>query len=304
MLGMTAVMNRCIYRGGEIIALPRFEPKAVIKAIDKKKPTMMAGVPSMYTALLNHEQLAKCNFSSTRWCISGGAPLPRAVKRNFEEFTGSRLVEGYGLSEASPVTVCNPFFGVNKEGSIGMPLPGTVIEIRSRNNPKKVLPLGETGEICVTGPQVMAGYWGKPEETEQVFIDGRLHTGDMGYMDEDGYVFLIDRIKDLILVGGYNVYPRTVEEAIAIHPAVDEVCVCGLPSPSRGQIVKAFVKLRDGYQLTEGELLSFLRDKLAPFELPKRVEFRDALPKTLIGKLSKEKLISEETENLTKAEAS
>ena len=217
-----------------------------------------------------------------------------ALKRSFESITGCVLVEGYGLSECSPVAVCNPIDGVSKEGSVGIPLPGTVVEIRDVENPKRQMPLGEKGEVCVAGPQVMAGYWRRPEETATSIVDGRLHTGDVGYMDDDGYIFLVDRMKDLIICGGYNVYPRVIEEAILLHPAVEEVTVIGVPDEYRGEAPKAFVKLGSGQSFGEDDLKAFLQDKLSPIEMPVYIEFRDDLPKTLIGKLSKKELVAEE----------
>jgi long-chain acyl-CoA synthetase len=292
--GMTAVMNTAIMTGSELIALPRFEIKSVLDAIDRKKPTLVAGVPTMFHAINTYKQLAKYDLSSIKFCISGGAPLPRPTQKTFEDKTGCRLVEGYGLTECAPVAACNPFVGEGKPGSVGLPLPGTFIEIVDRENPDRLLPIGEKGEVCIRGPQVMVGYWNRPDDNKRVLSGGRLHTGDVGYMDEDGYTYLVDRIKDLILVGGYNVYPRNVEEAIAMHPAVEEVCVIGVHDDYSGELVKAFVKRREGAALEAADLLAFVGDKLAPFERPKRIEFRDALPKTLIGKPSREALIAEE----------
>jgi long-chain acyl-CoA synthetase len=212
--------------------------------------------------------------------------------------TGCVLVEGYGLSETAPVCTINPFTGVNKAGSIGMPVPGTIVEIVSLDDPEQLMPVGKRGEICIRGPQVMAGYWNRPEETETAFQGGRLHTGDVGYMDEEGFVFLIDRIKDLILNAGFNVYPRMVEEAIYLHPAVAEAVVAGVPDKNRGEVVKAFVRLRNGETLKPGELKRFLKDKLAPYEQPRRIEFRDELPVTHIGKLSRRDLVAGEIRRL------
>ena len=291
---MTAVMNMSIYLGAVIIMHPRFELDAVLQDIHKKKPTVFDGVPTMFGAINAHPKLKDFDLKSIKACISGGAPLPVEVKQKFEEFSGCKLVEGYGLTETSPVATCNPFSGRNKPGSIGLPLPGTVIEIVDREDPTKVLPQGETGEICISGPQVMAGYWRNDTATQEVMVDGRFRTGDVGYMDPEGYTFIIDRIKDLILVSGFNVYPRNVEEGIYQHPAVDEVTVIGVPDEYQGQSVKAFVKLKDGQALTQEELMAFLQDKLGRAELPKHIEFRAALPKTMIGKLSKKELVAEE----------
>ncbi len=223
------------------------------------------------------------------------------MKSAFESRTGCKVVEGYGLSESAPVATCNPPHGVNKPGSIGLPFPGTEVEMRSLENPDMALALGETGEICVKGPQVMKGYWQRPDATAEVLKDGWLRTGDVGYMDADGYVFLVDRLKDLILCGGYNVYPRVIEEACYEHPAVEEVTVIGVADSYRGQSPKAFVKLREGRELGEEELLAFLRERLSPIEIPKAIEFRDSLPKTLIGKLSKKELIEEEAAKSVKS---
>ena len=232
---MTVVMNVGICLGAEIIMLPRFEIDVVLDVIRKKKPTAFPGVPTIYTAIIRHPKSSTYDLTSIRACLSGGAPLPIDVKQSFEQLTGCKLVEGYGLSESSPVATGNPLDGVNKTGSIGLPFPGTTIEIVSLEDRSKVMPLGERGEVCIRGPQVMKGYWKKPEETADTLVDGRLHTGDVGYIDEDGYVFIVDRIKDLILAGGYNIYPRNVEEAIYLHPAVDECIVAGVPDEYRGQ---------------------------------------------------------------------
>jgi long-chain acyl-CoA synthetase len=291
---MTAAMNLPIRLGAEIVMLPRFDLDQVMATIAKKKPTLFPAVPTIYTAINNHRHRDRYDLSSIKFCISGGAPLPVEVKTAFERNTGCRLVEGYGLSEASPVTNCNPIEGVNKTGSIGPPLPGTTIEIVSLEDGHTRLPIGERGELCVRGPQVMKGYWNQPDETAATLRDGLLHTGDVAYMDEDGYVFIVDRIKDLILCSGYNVYPRNVEEAIHLHPAVAEVVVGGIPDAYRGQTVKAWIRLKDGESLDAEALRAFLHDKLSTIEQPKQVEFRAELPKTLIGKLNRKALLEEE----------
>ena len=295
---MTAVMNMSIHLGAVIIMHPRFELDAVLKDVNKKRPTVFDGVPTMFGAINNHPKLQDFDLKSIKACISGGAPLPVEVKQRFEELSGCKLVEGYGLTECSPVATCNPFSDDAKAGSIGLPMPGTVIEIVDRDDPGKVLPQGETGEICVSGPQVMAGYWRNEAATRDVIADGRLRTGDVGYTDEDGYTFIIDRIKDLILVSGFNVYPRHVEDGIYQHPAVEEVTVIGVADEYQGQSVKAFVKLREGQALGEEELRAFLQDRLGRHEVPKHIEFRDTLPKTMIGKLSKKELVAEEEAKL------
>ena len=292
---MTAVMNLAISLGSEIIMLPRFELKDVLRLIDKRKPTLFPAVPTLYTAILNHPAAAQHDLTSIRMCISGGAPLPVEVKQRFEKATGCTVVEGYGLSETSPVATCNPMRGENREGSIGLPLPGTFISIRNLEDPTREMPLGERGEVCIKGPQVMAGYWNNPQETARVLLpDGYLRTGDVGIMDAQGYTTIVDRIKDMILCSGFNVYPRNVEEAIYQHPSVAEVIVAGLPDEYRGQTVKAYIVLKEGTQLTADDLIAFLKDKLSPIERPKLVEFRTSLPKTMIGKLSRKALLDEE----------
>lgn len=290
--GMTAVMNLGVSIGAEIVLLPKFHAAEVLETIDREKPTIFFGVPTMYSALALARDIAKYDLSSLRYCISGGAPLPGDVQRRFEDLSGCALVEGYGLSEASPVCTVNPLAG-GKPGSVGLPLPGTLIEIVSLEDPDRILEVGERGEICITGPQVMAGYADRAQENVDVFRGGRLHTGDVGYLDADGYLYIVDRIKDLIICGGFNVYPRMVEEVIQQHPAVAEVAVCGVPDAHRGEVVKAFIKLRDGETLTAAALRTFLKDKLAPFQMPRQIAFRDSLPKTMIGKISKKDLVAE-----------
>ncbi|HYD30925.1 MAG TPA: long-chain fatty acid--CoA ligase [Azospirillaceae bacterium] len=291
---MTVAMNLGLRLGAELILLPRFDLDQVMRTIDAKRPSLFPAVPTIYTAINTHKERDRYDLSSIRYCISGGAPLPVEVKMAFERNTGCKLVEGYGLTEAAPVTNCNPLEGVNKAGSIGLPLPGTMVEIVSLEDRVTVLPPGGKGEVCIRGPQVMAGYWNRPDETALTLDGGRLHTGDVGIMDEDGYVFIVDRIKDMILCGGYNVYPRNVEEAIYRHPDVAECVVVGIPDDYRGQTVKAFIRRMDGTSLTQRELCDFLTDKLSPIEMPKVVEFRDELPKTMIGKLSRKALLEEE----------
>jgi long-chain acyl-CoA synthetase len=301
---MTAVLNVTVLLASKIVMLPRFQLDQVIKTIHTKRPTLFPAVPTIYTAINHYKKLDEYNLRSIKYCFSGGAPLPLEVKADFERLTGCVLVEGYGLSETSPVVSCNPVDGENKAGSIGLPAPGTIIEIVSLEDRTTVLKQGDTGEVCIRGPQVMMGYWHNDEETKLVFDetqgpDGktemRLHTGDVGYMDADGYTFIVDRIKDMIAAGGFKVYPRHVEEAIYQHRAVEECIVAGIPDDYRGQTVKAFIKVRGGQTLSETELKSFLKDKLSPMEMPKLVEFRTApLPKTLIGKLSRKMILEED----------
>jgi long-chain acyl-CoA synthetase len=295
---MTVVMNFTILLGGRIIMLPRFELAQVVKTIDKKRPTLFPAVPTIYTAINHYQHIGRFDLRSIRFCISGGAPLPEEVRNDFIRLTGCALVEGYGLSETSPVATCNPPDGENKANSIGIPVPGTTIEIVSLEDKKTVLAQGETGEVCIRGPQVMLGYWHSVEETANVFDETpegvRLHTGDVGYLDEDGYTLIVDRIKDMIAAGGFKIYPRKVEEVIYQHPSVEECIVAGVPDTYRGQTVKAFIKLREGQHVTAEEMKIFLHDKLSPIDRPRLIEFRDSLPKTLIGKLSRKMVLEED----------
>jgi len=250
----------------------------------------------MFTAINNHPKASRENLGSLKWCVSGGAPLPEEVKDRFRELTGVEIVEGYGLSETSPMATTGLYAGLNKPGSIGLPIPQTKIVIVDKENPHSILPLGEVGEICIEGPQVMKGYWRNETATEQVMVDGRFRTGDVGYMDEEGYTFIIDRMKDMILVGGFNVYPRFIEEAIHKHPAVSEVTVIGVPDDYSGQAPKAFVvRKKPQEEIGEEALLTFLRDHIGKHELPREIEFREELPKTMVGKLSKKELVEEES---------
>lgn len=292
---MTVVMNLSLRVGGEIVMMfPRFTVEETIRLIHKHKITCLPAVPTIYTLINTYKNNARYNLRSLKACICGGAPLPLEVKKEFERLTSATLIEGYGLSEASPVVSANPLQDKSKTGSIGFPFPQTYIKIMSLKDKTREVPLGEKGELAVQGPQVMLGYWNRPKETEDVIQNGLLYTGDVGYMDEDGYVFLVDRIKDVVIVNGYNVYPRIVEEAIYQHPSVEEVTVIGIPDLQRGEAVKAFVKLRSGMPLKAEELHIFLQNKLSPIEMPRQIEFRDSLPKSMIGKLSKKELIAEE----------
>jgi long-chain acyl-CoA synthetase len=291
---MTAAMSFSIASGAEIILLPRFEIKSLLAAIRRTRPTTMPGVPTLFTAVYTEATSRRIDLTSIKFCISGGAPLPLEVKHKFEAATHCTVVEGYGLSETSPVATCNPLHGVNKAGSVGLPLPGTTIEIVALDDPSRTLPTGERGEVTVRGPQVMAGYWRNPQASAAVLSEGRLRTGDVGYLDDDGYLFLVDRIKDIIIAGGYKIYPRNVEEAIYRHPEVAECIVLGVADRYRGQTVKAFVAPVPGAKLDEEKLRAFLKDRLSPIEMPKLFEFRPSLPKTLIGKPSKKALIDEE----------
>ncbi len=292
-LAMTVAMNLSVMLGLEIILLPRYDKELLRKTLARTKPLFFPGVPTIYANINEAAAKEKWELSSIRFCVSGAAPLPAEIRTRFEQLSGCMLVEGYGLSEASPVVAAN-LFGAVRDGSIGLPLDETIVEIRGLDDPSHIVAQGELGEVCVRGPQVMLGYWNRPDETAKVFVDGALRTGDVGYIDKDGYIFLVDRIKDLIISGGYNVYPRMVEEALYKHPAVLEAVVIGIPDAKRGQVPKAYVKLHEGVEITEAELQTFLADHLSPVERPKKIEFRDVLPKTVVGKLSRKELVAEE----------
>jgi long-chain acyl-CoA synthetase len=291
--GMTTVMNLSIMYAQEMIILPNFDVKQVLKTIEKQKPTLFPGAPTMYIGLLNHPDIEKYDLSSIQACISGSAPLPVEVQKRFEEKSKGKLVEGYGLSEASPVTHANLVWGKRVNGSIGLPFPDTEAAFLS-DETGEIAGVNEVGELMVRGPQVMRGYWRRPEETEATFKDGWLLTGDIGYMDEDGYFYIIDRKKDMIIAGGYNIYPREVEEVLYEHEAVQEAAVVGVPHAYRGETVKAFIVKKEGFQVSEEDLNQHCRKNLAAYKVPRLYEFRDELPKSTVGKVLRRTLIEEE----------
>ncbi len=287
---MTVLMNMGILEGCKIILHPKFDIKLLIKDLVKKRPTILPGVPTLFAAITHYKNIENYNLSSVKMCISGGAPLALEIKKNFEKITSCVLVEGYGLTETSPVVSANPLFGLNKDGSVGLPFPQTIIEIRNVDT-GEILPIGETGEICIKGPQVMKGYYKSgSEENNKIFWQDSLRTGDLGYIDSDGYIYIVDRLKDMIINGGFNVYPREVEEAILKHDAVKEVAVIGISDELRGQLVKAVIVLKENKSLTKSQLLEFLKGELTKYKLPSIVEFTETLPKTMIGKISKKDL--------------
>lgn len=296
--GMTTVLILSIMQGHKMVLLPKFDMGEALKTIAKQKPTLFPGAPTMYIGLLNHPDLKKYDLSSIKACISGSAPLPVEVQQKFEEITGGKLVEGYGLTESSPVTHANFLWDRPRiKGSIGVPWPDTDAAIFSLETGEK-LPPGEIGELAVKGPQVMKGYWNRPEETAETLRDGWLFTGDIGYMDEDGYFYIVDRKKDMIIASGYNIYPREVEEVLYEHPAIAEAVVAGIPDPYRGETVKAYVVLKEGASVTEEELNQFARKHLAAYKVPKYYEFRKELPKTAVGKILRRVLVEEEKNKL------
>ena len=297
--GMTACMNLSIMCAYEMIIIPRFDASLMLEAIKKYRPTLFPGAPTMYIALLNHPDLSKSDISCIHSCLSGSSALPVEVQEQFEKVTGGKLVEGYGLSEASPVTHSNFLWDRRVSGSIGVPWPSTDAKIVSMETGEE-LPVREIGELIVSGPQVMKGYWNRPEETAATLKDGWLYTGDLGYMDEDGFFYIVDRKKDMIIAGGFNVYPRDVEEVLYEHEAVQETVVIGVPDPYRGETVKAFIVLKEGKTVTESELDEFSRKYLAAYKVPRQYEFRKELPKTAIGKILRRQLVEEEKQRNAK----
>ncbi|WP_210364982.1 long-chain-fatty-acid--CoA ligase [Bacillus sp. REN3] len=292
--GMTAVLILAVMQGQKIVLLPKFDPETTLKTIQKQKPTLFPGAPTIYIGLLNHPDIKKYDLSSIESCISGSAPLPAEVQEQFEEITGGKLVEGYGLTESSPVTHANFLWDKKRvKGSIGVPWPDTDSAILSLETGEP-LPQGEVGEVAVKGPQVMKGYWNRPEETAMVLKDGWLLTGDLGYMDEEGYFYIVDRKKDMIIAGGYNIYPREIEEVLYEHPAIQEAVAAGIPDPYRGETVKAYVVLKEGFEVTEKELDEYARKHLAAYKVPRLYEFRKELPKTAVGKILRRALVDEE----------
>ena len=299
--GLSTAMNFAIYMGWGDILVPKPQPEQLLEAIGKFKPTFAPLVPTMYIGMLAHPKIKDTDMTSLKGCFSGSAPLPVEVIRDFEQKTGSVIVEGFGLTESTPVTHINPFAGgKRKVGSIGVPVSDTESRIVDLDDGKTDMPVGEIGELLLKGPQVMKGYWEMPEETNKTLKDGWLYTGDIAKMDEEGYFYIVDRKKDMILSGGFNVYPRDIEEVFFEHPKVMEATAIGLPHPSRGEQAKVFVVLNQGETATEEELLEYCKDKLATFKLPTMIEFRDELPKTNVGKVLKKDLKAEEMEKLGK----
>lgn len=292
--GLSVAMNFAIYMGWGDILVPKPQPEPLLETIGKFKPTFAPLVPTMYIGMLNHPLIQKTDMTSIKGCFSGSAPLPIEVIRDFEKKTGAVIVEGFGMTESTPVTHVNPFAdSKRKVGSIGIPIPCTEARIVDLVSGTMDMPVGETGELIVRGPQVMRGYLNKPDETAQTVTDGWLHTGDIAMMDTDGYFFIVDRKKDMIICGGYNVYPRDVEEVFFSHPKVQEATAIGVPHPTRGESVKVFVVLKSGQTATEEELIEYCKGSLAAYKLPSSIEFRAELPKTNVGKVLKKDLRAE-----------
>jgi long-chain acyl-CoA synthetase len=295
--GMTTSMNVPIHLAAKMVMLPRFDPLTALESIQRHRVTVFCGVPTMYAVLLANPELGKFNLASIRVCISGASPLPPQVQKKFMDTTGGFLAEGYGLTEASPVTHCNPVdrtMKTVKVGSIGLPLPDTDARIFDIETGEKALKLGETGELAVKGPQVMKGCWKKPEETANVLRDGWLYTGDIGKMDENGYFYITDRKKDLIKYKDYSVYPREIEDVLYEHPAVKLCAVVGKPDTIVGETPKAFIVLKEGAKTTEAEIMDFIKEKVASYKAIREVEFRKELPISSVGKVLRRVLQEEE----------
>ena len=297
--GMSVTMNAAVLKGGEIILLPRFDAKQIAKTIQKYKPSFFIGVPTMFVRLSNLPNIHRYDFSSLQGIFVGAAPLTRAIKEEFEAKlkatgkTGGRMIEGYGLTEAVTAIMANPYRGMHKVGSIGIPFPDVDIKIVSLDEGRDLGP-GELGEIVLRSPTVMLGYYKNPEETQKTIMDGWLYTGDIGYMDGDGYFYITDRKKDLIIVGGFNVFPREIDELIYQHPKVKEGITIGIPDPHKGERIKVYIVLKEGETATPEEFIAYFKERLTPYKVPSEVEFRTELPKSMIGKILRRALREEE----------
>lgn len=301
--GLTVAMNLSVLSAAAMVLVPRFVPLDILKTIERFRPTLFPGVPAMYIALINHPQVNNFDLSSIEACLSGAAPLPVEVQTKFEKLTGARLIEGFGMTELSPMACATPVFGIRKEGSIGIPMPGISAKIVDVDTGQVDLPIGEIGELVISGPNVMQGYYNRPEETGKTIHNGWLYTGDIARMDEDGYLYIVDRKKDMILSNGFNVYPRDVEEVLYQHPAVKECVVIGAPNERGDETVKAFIVLKDDVTATEQEIMDFAKQSLTSYKAPRKVEFRESLPKTLIGKHLRRVLVEEEKQKLAAKKA-
>ncbi|MFV0423286.1 long-chain-fatty-acid--CoA ligase [Oleidesulfovibrio sp.] len=283
-----------------IIPFPRYVPKDVLDGIAKHKPTIFPGAPSVYISLMQQKEVGKYDLTSIEYCIAGSAPMPVEQMKRFKKLTGAAIIEGFGLTEASPITHLNPIRGLNKNGSIGVPFPDTEARIVDMELGSVPLPAGKIGELIIKGPQVMQGYWNRPDETAGTLRNGWLYTGDIATMDEDGYFYIVDRKKDMFIVGGYNVYPREIDEVLYEHPKVKEAVTVGVPHPTRGEVIKAYIVPKPGESLTKNDIIAHCRAKLANYKIPRQVEFREELPKTIVGKVLRRALRAEEEEKLKK----
>ncbi len=300
--GLTTLLNLSFVKGGTLVLVPRFDAKMILQLIDKEKPTLFPGVPTLYVALINTPEIQNHDLSSIKVCNSGAAPLPVEVQSRFEDISGGKLVEGYGLTEASPVTHSNPVYGYRKEGSIGVPLPNTTAKIMDIENPDREMPVEESGELAISGPQVMQGYYNLPEETKKTLRGGWLYTGDIAKMDEDGFFYIVDRKKDMVIAGGYNIFPREVEEVLYTHEKIQEVVVAGVPDEYRGETIKAYIVPKEGKELSEEEIKEFCKENMAVYKVPRKIEFREQLPKSMVGKILRRELVEEEKEKSRREE--
>lgn len=292
--GLTTCVNWPVSMGATLIPFPRYVPQDVLKGIHKHRPTVFPGAPSVYISLLQQKNAEKFNLKSINYCVSGSAPMPMEFIKKFNEMTGAAILEGFGLTEASPVTHLNPIRGDRKSGSIGLPFPDTDAKIVDMDVGGESLPVGKMGELVIRGPQVMKGYYNRPDATADVLRNGWLYTGDIASMDENGYFFIVDRKKDLIISGGYNIYPREIDEVLYAHPKIKEAVTVGIPHDGRGEIVKAYLVLEPGEELSRSDVIAYCREKLANYKVPRRVEFRKELPKTMVGKVLRRALRDEE----------
>lgn len=295
--GMTVGMNYSIMDTSKMIIIPKFDTKQILKAIQKHKVTMFPGAPTMYIGLINDPDIEKYDLSSIEVCISGSSALPVEVQQKFEQLTGGKLSEGFGLTEAAPVTHFNVMWGNRPSGSIGIPWPDTDAMILDAET-GEAAPPGQIGELLIKGPQVMKGYWNRPEDTYATIKDDWLYTGDMAYMNDEGYFYIVDRKKDMIIAGGFNIYPREIEEVLFEHESIQEAVIVGVPDPYRGETVKAYIVLKDNHTVTEKELNEFCRKHLAAYKVPRAYEFRKELPKTMVGKVLRRALLEEEQQKL------
>jgi len=296
--GFTAIMNQSIFRGLTVPLIPRPEPKTVLEAVRKYKPDWFPCVPTIYVGIMSHPDFAKTNFSSVKGCVSGAAPLALETIKEWEAKVGATIIEVYGLSETSPLSHANPWRGTTKVGSVGVPVCDTDCRIVDIETGEKEMGVGESGEILLTGPQLMQGYYKRPEETENAIKGGWFYTGDIGYMDDEGYLYIVDRKKDMIIASGYNIYPRDIDEVLYEHPKIMEACAVGIPDSYRGETVKAFITPMPGETLTEEEVMTYCKEKLAAYKVPKIIEFMDELPKSTIGKVLRRKLKDIEIEKM------
>jgi len=292
--GLTMCTVMPIWQAAQIQLIPRFDVNMLLKAIPKFRPTYFCAVPTMYVGIVNHPDLKKYDISSIKGCFSGASALPVSVMNEFERLTGGRIIEGYGLSEAAPVSHANTFFGRRKPGSVGFPIPNTDSKIVDADDGSTLKKPGESGEILIKGPQVMAGYWNRPDETAQVLKEGWLNTGDIGVMDEEGFFYIVDRKKDMIIAGGYNIYPREIDEVLYAHPKIRDAVAVGVPDPYRGETVKAYIVLKEGTTATAEDITAYCRKNLAAYKIPRIIEFRDDLPKSMMGKVLRKTLREEE----------